>query len=635
MPTVAEICRRLDGLPLAIELAAARCRHFSPAALLARLDRRLPLLTGGPRDAARRQQTLRETIAWSYDLLSPPEQALFRRLAVFAGGFTLDGAGAVCALEQGGEGPSPLSEGMLDGLLALVDRSLLRPAGTGDGDEDRFVLLETVREYAAERLDEAGEGAVRGAHCAYYLALAEQGAAHLTGADGALWLDRLEAERDNLRAALRWSVSGGDPQDGLRLALALGEYWYLRGHFSEGRGWLATVLESCGTPGEGAAPAAVRRRAEALGLAGRLAWQQADFGAAEALHGEALRLYRRVGHRAGVASALGGLGSVARVRGDLQAAQDLFAQRLAIEREGGDEAGIADALDTLGTAALAGADVALARRLFQESLGRWRKVGDLSGVSFALIWLGRVAAMEGDDLEAARCFDEALACWRHVPEVPGLAYVLPDLAALAIRAGDLATARAHLQRCCALFRQVDNRRGVVMALVGFALLALAEGQPAQALALAGAAEAQREALRAAADPYQLVDLERVLPAARRTLGRTAAAGAWAGGRSLSLDEAVNLALALGASNPLPPGKSPKGAGAGAADPPDPLTPRERQVARLIGGGLSNREIATELGIAERTADTHVGNVLNKLGMSSRTQIAAWVGERGWLRPEGP
>jgi predicted ATPase/DNA-binding CsgD family transcriptional regulator len=632
VPLVAALCRRLDGLPLAIELAAARCRHLSPAALLARLDRLLPLLTGGPRDAPRRQQTLRQTIAWSYDLLSGAEQALFRRLAVFAGPFTPEGAGAVCAAGVEREGLLTPSESVLDGLLALVDRSLLRLVG--DGDEARFVMLETVREFAAEYLDGAVGVAVRRAHYAYYLGLAEGAAAHLTGADGARWLDRLEAERDNLRAALRWSITGGDPQDGLRLALALGEYWYLRGHLSEGRAWLGEALDACGAPAEGAAAEAVRRRAEALTLAGRLAWQQADFGAAEDLHGEALRLYRQAGHRAGVASALGGLGSVARVRGDLPAARDLFAQRLAIEREGGAEAGIADALDTLGTAALAGDDVALARLLFQESLGRWRKVGDVSGVAFALTWLGRIAALEGDDVEAARCFEEALACWRHAPEVPGLAYVLPDLAVLALRAGDLATARAHLIRCCALFRQVDNRRGVAKALVGFALLAVAEGRPALALTLAGAAEAQREALGASADPHELVDLERALPAARRTLGRAAAAGAWAGGRALSLEEAVALALAPGGPGPAAPGRTPRRAGAGgAADRQNPLTPRERQVARLIGGGLSNREIAAELGIAERTADTHVGNVLNKLGMTSRTQIAAWVGERGWLRTE--
>src|SRR5262245_1471679 len=341
-PAVAEICVRLDGLPLAIELAAARLKLLPPQAILARLGRRLELLRGGARDVPDRHQTLRQAIAWSYDLLEAGEQALFRRLAVFARGCTLEAAGAVChAGHDHAAGPGPSLE-MLDGVASLVDKSLLRQQEQASG-EPRFRMLETIREYGLECLTASGEEpGVRRAHADYYLALVEAAEPALTGPEQATWLERLGAEHDNLRTALQWAEESGEAEIGLRLAGALCQFWLMHSHLREGQERLARLL--------GLAEAAPRTaaRAKARTRAGHLADNLSDYEAAHTFFEESLAIRRVLGEKGGIAAALNDLGWVAWHRNDYPASRALSEESLAIWRELGDKAGIATSLHNLG-----------------------------------------------------------------------------------------------------------------------------------------------------------------------------------------------------------------------------------------------------------------------------------------------
>ena len=357
---VAAICRRLDGLPLAIELAAARVRMLPPQAMLARLEKRLPLLTGGARDAPARQRTLRDTIAWSYDLLAPEEQMLFRRLAVFAGGCTLEAAEAVGDYD-----------GALDafaGLERLCEHSLVRQED-GPEDEPRFVMLETIREFGLERLAESGEeAAIRKGHAALFMELAEEAAPALAGPDPGPWLDHLETEHDNLRAALRWAGST-DSQVGLRLGAALWRFWDIRGHLGEGQGWLEQVLAG----GDGTVSA---ERAAALSGLANVVQVQGDHERARELHEEALALWRAVGDPRGEAMTLDCLGYLAQGRGEYGRAAGLHEQALELANQAGDERIAGHALLNLGTAALYQGRYEQAAAHYAEALAQFRRVGD-------------------------------------------------------------------------------------------------------------------------------------------------------------------------------------------------------------------------------------------------------------------
>jgi predicted ATPase/class 3 adenylate cyclase len=387
-PVVAEIVRRLDGLPLAIELAAARVRLLPPAALLKRLESRLSVLTGGPRDAPVRQRTLRDEIAWSYGLLSNDEQALFRRLAAFVGGCTLAAAEAVAG-----------RDGDLDvfaGLGSLVDSSLVRQ-DEHDG-EPRFTMLETIREYGLERLTESGEEpAVRKSLAAYFLALAQAAEPELTGPTQFTWLAQLETEHSNLRAVLEWTLEH-DAETALRLAGALGRFWRYRAYFTEGRSWLERALA------EG--PAGMTQdRAKALHGAGVLARQQSDYRQAAVLLDEALAHYRELGDEHGVADALDGLGNVALGQGDLERAEKLFEEVLRLWRSQEDTNGIARALDDLGSVAQSRGELERAMALKEQSLGLYRKLQDEWNVARLLNNLGYTASEAGD--LGGQCH-----CWR-------------------------------------------------------------------------------------------------------------------------------------------------------------------------------------------------------------------------------
>jgi predicted ATPase len=456
-PAIAAICRRLDGLPLAIELAAARGKFLSPEALLARLERSLAVLVGGPRDLPARQQTLRASIAWSYDLLPAAERALFRRLAVFRGGASLEAAEAVCRAA----GALPVD--LLDGLASLADKSLARPA-EADG-EPRVLLLETIREFGLERLEETGEAeATRAAHARFFAGLAEATRPKLTGPDHRRWLDRLEREHDNFRAAFAWLRARREAESGLRLGRALSRFWFLRCHLTEGRAQLEAFL---GLPG---AAAGTPARARALQALAQLVYRQGDYAAARAALEEALAIARALGDRPGAAAALREIGRIAMDQGAYAAAAAPLQDSLTIQRALRDDYGTAWALNQLGQLAFFQGDLPAAEARLTECLALFRALDDRWGLGTTLFFLGRTA------------------CSR----------------------GDFAAARAHL--VASLDTVVTGLPwAMAFALEDFARLAAAQGRAERALRLAGAAEAARAAIDSPLAPAWAAEYERRRP----------------------------------------------------------------------------------------------------------------------------
>jgi tetratricopeptide (TPR) repeat protein len=483
---VAEMCARLDGLPLAIELAAARIKLFPPQALLQRLSSRLKLLTGGAKDRANRHQTLRGAIDWSYSLLSEEEQTLFARLSVFAGGCTFEAAEAVC--NQEGE------LDLLEGIAALVDQSLLRQQGD---DEPRFAMLETIREYATERLRDAGaEGTIRERHAGYYTFLAEEAEPELLGADQTLWLERLESEHENLRAALAWSRRQGG-ETGLRLAGALLRFWSTRGHLTEGRGWLEEVAARARE--QGVDPAL---RAKALNVAGYLALSQGDYSRARELLEESLRLSQEPRNKGGIAGSLSNLGDVAYMQGAYDRAGDLY----------------------------------------EESLRLSQDLGDTRAIAYSLTSLGLVAYMQGDHERAQELYEESLRLSQELGDKGGIAGSLNNLAIVAYGQGDYSRARELLEESLRLEQQLGHNAGIAAALLGLAGVAGARQECERAVQLLGAAAAGRESIGAVQEPQEQEVIDDVSKAARDVLSAEAYERAWAQGRAMSTEEAIAYAL---------------------------------------------------------------------------------------------
>jgi predicted ATPase/transcriptional regulator with XRE-family HTH domain len=474
---VVTICRQVDGLPLGLELAAARVKVLPPAVLRTRLAQRLPLLTGGARDAPARQQTMRQAIAWSHDLLSETDQVLFRRLAVFAGGCTLEAAAAVAAAGLGQDAQVEI----LDGLAALVDQSLLRveePSARGAA-ESRFVMLETVREHALERLEASGEAeAIRQAHARFCLAFAERAEPELTGPAQAEWLTRLEVEHDNLRAALTWSLGGGETRTALQLAAALGRFWRMHGHPREGLSWLERALALSDDD-------ATAARGKALEEAGRLAHDRGDPDQTEALHTEALAIWRALGDRRGEARSRDELGNVAHDRGDFARAVTLHEQALALAREDGDRRSAGRSLNNLAMVALYQSQDERAWRLYNEALGVLREVGDAYGVNVVLTNLGIVAIRRGDLDHAAAISSECLAGCRELGDEQGIGSALVNLAEVALLQGDLPRAAALFAEARQLFQDLGDDRSAAEACYGLGALALVQGEDARAASLFG------------------------------------------------------------------------------------------------------------------------------------------------------
>jgi predicted ATPase len=476
---VAEICVQLDGLPLAIELAAARVRLLPPQAMVARLEAPFKLLIGGARNLPPRQQTMSGAIAWSYDLLNEAEKRLFRHLSAFVGGATLEAVAAVCdcAGESGGD--------VHDGVAALVDNSLLRQVEQAGG-EPRFVMLETIREYGVERLKASGEAdEVRRRHARFFVELVEKADPELGGEQLGHWLEQLEREHDNLRAALRWALDGDDAETGLRLVRSLWWFWYLHGHYAEGRGWVNKVLGCCGQQ-------ATPHRARALVGAGVLAFLPCDYAAAENYLNEGLELSRRLGERETTAMALQVLGSVARERGDYERAVTRHQESLAIWRELGDVRGIARSLNYVGFAAWLRGDFEQTTACCEVARGLFREQGDKEGLVWSLLSLAAVAHYTGDAARSLALCDDSLTLSREIGYKEGVAWSL-DIAGNTERAaGSRERARAMLQESLHLHHELGDRWRVASLLESLGALAEGAGRHARAARLFGAAERVRE-----------------------------------------------------------------------------------------------------------------------------------------------
>ncbi|HXX72048.1 MAG TPA: tetratricopeptide repeat protein, partial [Candidatus Acidoferrum sp.] len=439
---VVEICARLDGLPLAIELAAARVKVLSPSFMRTRLASRLQLLTGGARDLPQRQQTLRATIDWSYDLLSAGEQKLLRRLSVFAGGCTLEGVEAVC------DAKGDLDLELLDGMTSMVDKSLLKQVEQANG-EPRFVMLETIREYAREKLEASGEGNLtKRAHAAYCLVLAEEAATGESGPEGTDWLEQFVLEHDNFHAALEWLTETGDAEWGLRLGTALFRFWETLEYLAEGRDRLGKLLKIPGA----AAPTKARERA--LFAAGVLTAEQGDYASANALFRESLGIARQLDDKQGAAVCLNALAVNTRDQGNIVAAHSLFEESLALWRELGDEKAVARGLSNQGKFAQLQGDYPRARALYAECLEIFRGLGDRTGVAWSLNHQGDVARDQGDFGAARTLYEQGLTIFRELDDRWGIAGTLADLGSLAGEQSDSSTARALYRESLSIFQQL-------------------------------------------------------------------------------------------------------------------------------------------------------------------------------------
>jgi predicted ATPase len=571
---VAEICTRLDGLPLAIELAAARMKLLTPQALLSRLSQRLQVLTSTTRDTPARQQTLRNTIAWSYNLLDAYEQQLFRRLSVFVGGCTLEAAEAVCAQPGNGGGQ------VLDGVASLTDKSMLQQ--TEVGEEPRLMMLETIREYGLECLAASGEAeASRQAHAAYYLALVEETEPKLLGPEQVVWFERLEREHDNLRTAMRWLLEREGDRHSVEMALqlvgALQRFWQMSGHFSEGRNFLERAL-SIGASFANTEIAA-SARAKALTVAADLAlFDLYDTNQAEGLCRESLALYRTLGDKQGIATALSLLGWVAQRRFNREEACALHEEGLALSRELGDKRGIAEALYDLSYLAFSQGDYDKAYALKEESLALFRELGDKWSIAYLLLQVVSVASYQGNYDKACPAAEEGLALFRELGDKEGIADALHSLGGVMLNQGNHARARVVLEEGLALYRDLGLKRGIARVLfslgrVAFSqgdyakaealhqedlllfkelddkwLIALSleelgavvamQGKPRWAARLVGAAAALREAIGSIPLPAERTNYERGIGYARTQLGEEVFAAALAEGRTMTPEQVL-------------------------------------------------------------------------------------------------
>jgi len=664
---IAAICARLDGLPLAIELAAAHSKLLPPGVMLSRLEKPLEVLTRGGPDVPVRQQTMRHTITWSYDLLSTEEQRLFRRLAVFVGGCTLEAAEAVCT--AAGDVTSPV----MDVVASLLDNSLLQQVKQ-ESDEWRLMMLETIREYGLERLAASGElESARDAHANYYLALAEKAEPALLDIHQKIWLERLEWERDNLWVALHWLVECNETEAALRLTGAIGWFWFLRGYLSEGSSLLERALAASK---QGDTTVSRQVRAKALYAAGWLAFWQFDFEratvlseeslelsrklgakqgmaaalntlgiiennhrgnrtAGDALLEESLRCYREAGDRIGIANVLKTLGIQAHYRGEFARVNDLCGESLTLFRESGDSWNIALNLHVLGWASYCQEEFATARRLSEESVTLFRKLGNPGFTAQALTILAYEVAALGDEMTASSLLEEALVLGKKGESKEAIARALCGLGHLALRQGNITHASAlYGESLTTLMEQwkaekLTARTKWILGscLEGLGEIALSQGQAVWTVRLFAMAETLR-VIGEYRNPIGIEQpfYERALATARAQLGGEAFAPLWAEGKGMTPEQALAWQGNAGTSlvSHVLTDSSPSTSAASTSTPLAGLTNRELEVFSLVVKGLTNTRIAEQLVIKPVTVNSYLRAIYSKLGVSSRLQAMRYA-----------
>lgn len=608
LATIAAICRKLDGLPLAIELAAARIRALSPEELLTRLDSGLSVLSGGRRDAPARQQTMRSTIEWSHDLLTPDEQTLFRRLAIFSGDWAIEPAAAIC-----GDG---LGIDVLDGIASLVDKSFVRKRPRRA--TTRLRLLGTIREFAWERLVDAGElDAVRERHLDYYTALAGRAETELVQENQAEWIELLELEHDDLRSATRWAIGQGNAKAATALAAGLWRFWDQRGYISEGTQLLGEIVTTPETPESASA------LTRAMFGLGRLTRAQGEVGRAEAVFEACLARAERLNDEPYIAGSLTQLGHIAARRGDFDLARRRYEQAHQIRLRRDELWAVAVSLHSMGSLARRRGDIDESLRLLTEARDLYLRSGHRHGIAQSYVELATTALIAGDIDLARQQLDAGLREARDIDDRIVTANALHLLGWLQSLDGDTRQAQRTLVDALTIYRDMQAREEIAVALESFAAVACAGSRPYDAARVGGAAEVLREKLQVLRSVDEQARVERMIAQLREDVGDEFFEDAWATGREMAVERAVIEALAM------PPVVLPE-----FDDAEDPsnatsgLTARELDVLRLIAGGHSNQDIADDLFLSVHTVRRHVANLRAKLGASSRSQIIARARELG-------
>ena len=657
---VAEICARLDGLPLAIELAAARSKLLPPQPMLAWLEKPLAVLTSGARDLPARQQTLRNTIAWSYHLLEAQEQRLFRQLSVFVGGCSLEAIEAV-GMTLGDEAGV-----VFDTVASLLDKSLLQQTAR-EGEQTRLVMLETIQEYGLECLATSGETkAVRQAHATYYLQMAEAASGQL-GTGEQTWLDRLERDYDNLRATLSWFLQqGADEQrsePGLRLSGALSQFWEIRGYVDEGRHWLERALGD--SRGVRSSP-----RAKALTGAGRLATLQGDIDLAEALCEEGLALYQELGDHRGSANSLSFLGyaalmrsnyTMARVReeealtlfrevgdtrgsvfalqnlisvlffqGEYAQAQALLEESLVLSKEGGDVRGYAVSLVLLGMVLLFQGDLARAHVRLEECLSLSREMSYKWNIATSIHLMGLVSFLQGDVAAARSLVEESLVLFREMGGRGDIAQAFLILGLISFSQGDYAAARVRMEGSLEIFRELDRKWYIAGCLEGLAAVVAVQEEPVRAVWFMSAAQALRESIGIPLPSLSQALHEFTMASVHAQLEEQAFACAWIEGRTMTLEQALAAQRAVTMPSTAPAGPFIFPPASKAPTYPDGLTAREVEVLRLVAQGLTDAQVAEQLVISPHTVNTHLKSIYGKIQVTSRSAATRYAVEQHLL-----
>jgi DNA-binding NarL/FixJ family response regulator len=641
----------LDGLPLAIELAAARIKTLPPRVILERLEHRLHLLVGGAHDLPARQQTLRDAVDWSFSLLSPDEQVLLARMAIFVGGCSLPAIENVCDYD------GSLGSDILALVTSLADKSLVMPAEAG-GDV-RFRMLETIREFGLENLHLRGEvEELRRQHARYFTQLVEQCMPHISDPDQAVWLDMLTQENGNLRAVLSWSLSPDNGANrvarsdgqrtghssprfeiGLNMATQLARFWHRQGYINEGRAWLeASIRIAAPDPDtESAANPYARQLMKAISGAGTLAQASGDYTAARRSLNRSLALARGLGDEEAIGNELNGLGELNNDTGDYAQAQHYLEQSLEISRRLNQEDRIALRLTGLAFAVMGQEKYAEARDLEEESLAIRRKLGDAEGVGRSLYNLASLERRTGNRSQARIYAQEVLGIARRLGFKQGIAHALSIIGEADYFKKDYPGALVSLHESLVLFSETSRRLGEIDTLSVIARVLADSGRWRKAALLLSALATVRKQMNIVKSEYDAEEaevIERCLQAMQSTRERERWQSAWEQGSRMTWEEAVALAIAIPvpgqATVEIQPNSQPEQVASVNMAEIEGLTERELQIVRLIAQSKSNQEIGQLLVVTKRTVETHISNILSKLGFTSRGQIAAWAIRRGLI-----